>query len=297
MKNFNYTKSFKYFVIAALVIIVAGVAMLGFLGFNKSSDYVGAKEIKISADEVFDNDSTVIKSTAADVFKKNGLTYTSIKQMDENRIVIYEFTSEVSDTVVEDLKKALGEAELTASIKDGITVEKYSTVSYKTFEDSWWLILAAGILLVLAFVYLAFRYKWASAFATLVSSVAYVLLAIALTAITRIPVTTAYASALVFGFVLNLATVVYNLSVMKEYGKNVSTANDASTEFANHAFNSTFLKNIFTLCAVIIAAVALLILGGSFVKYAALAVIVCSVAAVYVTLGLFGGVYAYFKKF
>lgn len=294
MKNFNYVKSFKYFVIIALVIVVAGLAMLGFLNLNKSTDYAGATEIQISASEVFDNDSSVISKTAKDVFSKNGLNYNSVKSMDENRIVIYEFTSAVSDAVVTELENALNSAELSASID--VEVEKFSTVSYKTFEDSWWLILAAGILLVAAFIYLAFRYKWASAFATLVSSLAYVLVAIALTAITRIPVTTAYTSALVFGFVLNLATAVYNLSAMKEYGKNVATANDDASEFANYAFKSNFMKNIFTLCAIIIAAVALLILGGSFVKYAALAIIVCSVAAVYVSVALFGGIYATFKQ-
>lgn len=294
MKTFNYAKNFKYFLIAALVIVVAGMAMLGFLGFNNSSDYADAKEVKITASEVFDKDSAVIKSTAVDVFNKNGLTYTSVKSMDDGRTVIYEFTSSVSDEVMQALTDALNTAELTASVD--VTVEKYDTVAYKTFNDVWTLILAAGILLVATFVYLAFRYKWAAAFATLVSALAYVLVAIALTAITRIPVTTVYASVLSFGFMLALATAVYNISVIKEYGKNVNAANAPVSETVNYAFAANFLKNILTLCVIIVAAVALLILGGSFVKYAALAVIVCAVAACFVTIGLTNGVYAVFKK-
>lgn len=294
MKNFNYAKNFKYFLIAALVIVVAGMAILGFLGFNNSSDYADAKEVKITASEVFDNDSSVIKSTASKVFGENGLKYTSVKSMDESRVVVYEFMSDVSDEVITQLQTALDEADLTASVD--VTVEKFDTVSYKTFEEALWLILAVSILLVVAFVYLAFRYKWAAAFATLVSVIAYVLVAIALTAITRIPVTTAYVSVLTLGFVLSLATVVYNFSIVKEDSKNLGTAGSTPAEFANRAFAAGFLKNILTLGAVILVAIALLILGGAFVKYAALAVIVCSVSAIFVTVGLTGGIFATFKQ-
>ena len=52
MKKFDYMKNFRYFLIAALVVVVAGAFVLGFLGFNKDVQYTEHYEIKIVASDI-----------------------------------------------------------------------------------------------------------------------------------------------------------------------------------------------------------------------------------------------------
>lgn len=289
MKNFNYVAKFKYFVIAALVLVVVGLTVLGIFNFNKSSEYKKAYEVKITASEVFSNDNAVMKNTASKVFAESKVNPTSSKNVDDGRIIIYEFNSAVSEEVIVKLTTALEAADLTPSVD--IEVKGYQTASYKNFTDAWWAILAVAILTVAMMIYIAIRYKWAAAFTSGICVVAYVLLAISLTAITRIPVTTAYVCVLAFGLVLALTMAVYNFTLVKE-----DLAQGTKEEKANRAFKSSFVKTMITLGSAVVIALALIIACSLAVKAIGLQIIICSVAATFTSLCLTNGLYAILKK-
>lgn len=292
MKKFDYMKSFRYFVVVALTLVVIGMVMLGVLGFNSSSDYVPAYEVTCTADESFGNNNSLMKSTASKVFKDNKVNYVSVSDKDDGCIVIYEFKKAVPEKVITDLQSAMDEAFASSTVD--VEVLGRDTVGHKSSAEVWWAVLAVGVLLVLAFFYLVLRYRWAAAFAMLVAVVAEVLVSVALTAITRVPVTTAYLAMAVLGAVMTIMLSVYFFSVIKE-DMRVSGKGTAS-EFVNRAFAGTFMKNMITLGAAVLAVIALLAIGGTAVKFAALQLLVVAISAVFVALGLTGGIYALFKQ-
>ena len=75
MKKFDCVKSFTAALVAALVLIVAGAFVLGFVGFNKDVKYTDHYEVKITAEENFGDNNKTMKDTAEAVFKEDGLRY------------------------------------------------------------------------------------------------------------------------------------------------------------------------------------------------------------------------------
>ena len=56
----NFFKKIKYFFVFALVVLVAGMALLGILGFNQPVDYANNYELHISVDQSTKNEKEVI---------------------------------------------------------------------------------------------------------------------------------------------------------------------------------------------------------------------------------------------
>lgn len=294
MKKFDYKNLFKCFLIAALVIVVAGAFMLGFLGFNKDVQYVDHYEVVITASDIGDADKTV-KDTAEKVFKKEGVdpVYTKSTNDGFDFTLIYLFRNEVPAKVAESMKTEMATVFAESSVE--VDVVHYEAVGYKAFTEMWWALLAAGILLVLAFFYAAIRYKWAAAFSVVLTSVLGAAFALALTAITRVPVTPAYLAVISIAFVFTLAMSLYYMNTVKEDKKNVANADATAAQLAAGAFREVFLKNLVTLIAFVVVVVALLILGTMAVKFVALQIVVAIVSAFFVST-LCGGIYAGLKK-
>ena len=187
MKKFDYMKNFRYFLIAALVVVVAGAFVLGFLGFNKDVQYTEHYEIKIVASDIGGAEKDV-KAVADRVLKQEGAKPVYAKSTNDgfDYTLIYLFRNEVSADVVSKLQSEMDGA---FTIIDVTVDPVYQAAGYETLTEMWWALLAAGILLVLAFFYAAIRYKWAGALAFLFSSLLGAALTVALTALTRVVVT------------------------------------------------------------------------------------------------------------
>lgn len=294
MKKFSFTANFKYFLIATLVIVVAGLAVLGFAGFNRSSDYVSAYEVKITADENFGKNNELIKSTASKVFKDNNVTPVSYKDIDSKCVVIYEFSSAIDADVITKLQAALDTAFASSTVV--LTTEGSTTSVYSSISEVWWVLLAVGIILVLAFFYTVIRYKWAAAFSMLTAVLADILLVIALTAVTRVVVTPVYLSMVLVSVLLTVLFSMYMYSLVKENMKNTANAKMTDSEHAEVATKNAFLKNIITLGATLVIGLAMLIIGTTAIRFAGLQLILAGIAAVFTSVCLTGNIYAVYKN-
>lgn len=292
MKKFDFVKNFKYFAIAAVTVVLIGMIMLGVIGFNASSDYKGGYEVKCEAGETLGDSAEVMKKTADKFFKDNKMRVVSVKNQDEGRILVYEFKNEVAETVKTDLGAAMEAAFEGRTITVEVTTSP--TVAHRSVSDVWWAVLAAGVLLVLAFFYLVLRYRWAAAFAMLAAVVADLLLTVALTALTRVPVTTAYLSVVMLGAALTIMTCVYLFSLIKEDVRLTSNS-DTPENYANRATVKSLLAVTVLFGAVLLAVIAMLAIGGLTVKFTALQILVAAVGAAFVSVGLTGSFYAVFK--
>ena len=290
MKKFDYMKSFKVLLAVALVIIVAGAFVLGFLNFNKDVKYTKHYEIVVQANDIGKAEETV-KDTAEKVFRQEGVNPVYSESTNDNFefTLVYLFRNDVSASVVESLQKEMDSAFQQTTVE--VKVEKNYAEGYFAFTEMWWALLAAGILLVVAFFYAAIRYKWAAAFAFLITSVFGAALTLALTALVRVPVTPAYLAVLAAAFVFTMAMALYFMNTVKEDKKNVANADATAAQLAAEVF----LKNLVTLIAFLVFVVAMLILGTMAVKFVALQIVVAIVSAVFAS-SLCGGFYAGLRK-
>ena len=89
MKKLNFVNLAKYVLIGVLVITVVGLALLGFLGFNTSTEYKGGYQVVIDAEEVIGNQADKIKDASVNAISNLGVKYTSLKQIADGRIVVF----------------------------------------------------------------------------------------------------------------------------------------------------------------------------------------------------------------
>lgn len=296
MKKFDSVKSLKIFAAIALAIIVAGAFILGFFGYNRDVRSAAHCEVKVSAEENFGDVNENMTAAAEAAFAEYGLKYVYKETMDDGRAVLYLFKGEnsVSDEAVASLQSRLDESFSSSTVE--VTAARYGAEGYADLGEMWWALLAAGILFVVAFFYMALRYKWAAAFAFAITAAGGTALAAMLCALTRVVITPAFLAVMAAAFAFSAVFALYFANVVWEDKKNVANESASAAAIVSGAFREVFLKTLATFVAAVILAAGLLLLAPVGAKYAAVQFIVCLACAAAFALFGYGGLYAVFAK-
>ena len=87
LKQADYVKKFKYFIIAPLVFLLAGIILLCAVGFNQGIDFTGGTIVNVYVGDNLENQNVYnqAKQKIDDVLEDNGLT-ASVYQITENNL-------------------------------------------------------------------------------------------------------------------------------------------------------------------------------------------------------------------
>ena len=269
----------KWFVVAVLVILVAGMTMLGVLGFNNAVDHSKSYEVSVSVDQSIDKSKEVLKDASEKYLAEKGVSY-SVQVMDDGAIILYKVGADVTEKV-SGLEKAINDALALNAETQGILAEVVvdEVLGDQTLQDGP-LLLSAGIALVAIFIYLLITERTiASATATVCSAVLTFLVFLSLMAITRLPalpfVEIVSAIAIIISAVLSTSTVVK----YREEIKNATTKVDF-IEVAKKVLKTETSKYLFALITIGVAGVALaafftqyLLIVGAQIIFAGIAVL------------------------
>lgn len=292
ISGLKIVEKMKIWLVALLVLIVAGSVVWGVAGLNKDSSYKGYKQLAVN----------VTSSIAAEDIKKdtekwlddNGVKVVSVKVIDEQSL-IYEVETKMTDDDVKDgLKTALGSYEkyLDKDIPVNFTEAKGSANN----TPALWALLAIGVSLVVLFVYALIRYKWRRALTLVASILLSIYLTICLTAIFRIPVGVNYISAIAFAFVFSGIVSLYYVNKVKALVRSAEYKGAKRIDLANSAVSATLLKTVILAVATIIILVAGVIFSATPVRYVLLSAIVGVVVSTAVVLTVTPTLYAYLGK-
>ncbi len=260
----------KYFVISSLIILVVGMTLLGIFGLNKPIDYSDSYEINVSI--AIDDDSLKqeMKETADKYFEENGIIYASFQSQEDGMSLVYKFTTDQTSKVQE-LKTVL-DAVLSLNPQMGTNevtvVSKYATQG--SLVQPLKILLAYGIAVVAIFVYMLIMNKLASAVAVICSSIASVVMFIAMIALTRIPAVPYFEISAMFAGILGLLLAVSTVGRYREELKNTVANKFSVNEIAEKVAKTESKKYLYILVAIVIASVAvsaffmryMLIIGG-----------------------------------
>lgn len=292
MCKFNFVKNFKYIIIAIMVVIVAGLAVMGFAGFNGSYEYKGGYETRVIAEEAIGDMPDKIQLSAEDYFVQNKINYT-VKKIDEGRIFIFSTAKKITDEQIDALK-----AEVEKATNNIYTIEvvQNEVSTYEVKAGIGKALIAMAILTVVAFVYALIRYRFALALTVIITSICQALLTIALLAITRIVVTPAVVMTTILGFALAIVYALYFASKVKDEGKNVANKGVSVKEIAENATKSSIALVLSILVFVILAVVGIAVLSPNYLVWTAIDLLVSGIAFVVTALGVTGGIYSLLKK-
>ncbi len=246
----DFVKKLRIFLIVALVVLVVGMAMLGFLDVNRAIDDKPSYEMQVSVDQIAGESVSVLESATEKAFSDIGLkpvSYGAQKEKDGS-ILIYKFKSEIANEKITAVKDVV-QAELDAN---NLSVVKADVKVYENYGNKISLglnvILALGIASLVIFVYALIMNKLAGGVAVLSSSVLSMLLFVALMAITRIPAT--------YWSILLGATVAFNaalsLVITTKY-RAVKKADDKLSSIAVCESVNKLLRKVYIVLAVAIA--------------------------------------------
>ena len=88
----KFMAKMKWFIAVTLIVLVAGMAVFGFLGFNNSVDYSESYEINVRLEQNIDADKETMKTTADRFFADKGIKIVSSQMQDDG--MIYKLASE-----------------------------------------------------------------------------------------------------------------------------------------------------------------------------------------------------------
>lgn len=276
--KFSIVNKFKIWIILTLVVIVSGLTVLGFLGFNNATPDKPYYEVTVSVDQDVKSSAQITESSAKDFFNSNNLSYASysVQKTGLNTKFIFKFSNNVSDAI-DGLEEYI-ETQINDAERD-VEVKLYQAESVK--NDNLLKTLLCGLIaLAIIFVVSLISYKLKSALSIIISSILAVVTFIAITALSRIP-TAPFIT--VTTFVSLILSVVLSLLVVNGYSNVEKLSGNEKLscfEIADASVKASLLPIIvFAICLIAISVGICFGLGYSL--FLALQVLVANVCAVY----------------
>ena len=260
------SKKYKLFIVVALIVLVVGMAILGFVGSNQTIDNKFGYEVEISIDQNVGNATDVLKSSADSYFDEKGIDIVkyAYQELDDGETLVYKFNKDVKldkvdlETYIQDkLDTKVVDADKNAITAGTVEVSaEYSSVIGNDNFQFGWLLLSLGLAVVASFVYALFMGKLSGAVATVSSAVLSSLLFVALISIVRLPAYPIFGVAIAISAITSAILSIATVGALREELKN-SNAKFATNELVEKVMKRECKKYLFSAIAVAVASVAL----------------------------------------
>lgn len=277
----SVVSKWKIWLIAVLVIIVAGMTIFGVIGNNQSIQYKEHYELSVSVKDIKDTDKKVFKDAVDKYLGDNDLhdvKYAFSTEEDGGKL-FYVFTDDVSNHV-EGVKNAVK-----AAIPSGYNVETECLVVSPIYtQPNLNIIYVAVIFAVVSFIYLLFLEKIVAALTSLCTSVIGGLLFISLASIIRVPANPylIYVTAGVFALSSAISSIFSHMAKDK-FEKSAEKL--SYSQVADNIANKNLIANVFMNAGFIVAAVAFISVGSMQLKFLGIQLVLASLVITFI--GLF----------
>lgn len=299
LKNYNFVTHTKQFLLASLSIMLIGLLVIIFFGFNLGIDFTGGTVLKVNIGAtleqpgVYENYTSQIET----IVKNNGLTL-SLKQQEgiaEEASIMIRFQDikgyseqemqEVIDTVSEEIVSTLGllEDQVENSQRIG------PSASAALVLNALLAILFATMLIL---GYIAFRFELLSGLAAIGALAHDILIMLAAVAILRIQINSTFIAALItiIGYSINNTIVVFDR--VRENGQKESYKEKSNAEIVDISIKETLTRSINTSLTTLFTISVLAIFSDASIREFILPIIIGLLAGTYSSIFLSAPVWA-----
>jgi preprotein translocase SecF subunit len=290
--KFDFVKNFKWFLFVSLAIILTGIIVVCFAGFNLGIDFTGGTILNIK----FGNEISTTESynqkldEVKDVLNNYGLTVSYNQQQgsgSESVMTIrYQDKKGLTESQMEDLssqvKKDLQEKYNPEGVVGGVTISDASRISPSASVS---LILTAVLSVLVAcdliLIYVAIRFELLSGLCSILGLFHDVAIMCALVAIFRIQINSEFIAAIItiVGYSINNSIIIFDR--IRENKKNDKYATMPVDELANRSISETLLRTINTSLTTLLTIVLIGIIGVPSIKEFIIPIIFGLVAGLY----------------
>ncbi|WP_338823450.1 Protein translocase subunit SecF [Moorella humiferrea] len=266
--NFDFVGRRKWWYALSLLIIIPGLIAMALHRpvLNFGIDFTGGNIIDVQFQQ------PVSAGQVREVLDGLDLGTSSIQATGNNEFLIRtpELNEEQTDRLIGALRDKIGQLDLKRNEKVGATIGRELTI--KGIE-------AMAIAWVLMVIYITIRFEFLSGLAAILALIHDVLVTIGLFAIFRWEVDSTFVAAIltIIGYSINDTIVIFdrireNLRLRRK---------ESIEELVNRSINQSLTRSINTVLTVIIALLALMLLGGETTRTFALAMLIGTVSGAY----------------
>ncbi len=280
MKNNLIQKTvgkWKIWTAVASALLVVGILIAAIFGFNGTVDFKSAKTLTVKCGFVADVED--LKDVCEESFQESGLTPTKVVTATGGDQIIYYFAKDVELTAAADALKTKVES---ANVASMVSVDVHGESFLQGLAEGYVLraAIAVGVFAVLAFAYVALRYRLSMGIVMAAAMLSSVGGTMAIVACTRIPTSASFVYAVAFSVLL---TVVMTLLTFHRLRDNAKDKSDKDMSVEEKTVKAVNLKGVSALAITFTVAAALLVLipGG---RWFALSVWVAVLAATFSSL-------------
>lgn len=291
MKKLDVIKNKKIFLAIAAVFILAGIVSFAIQQLNIDIDFSGGTEIQLNiGKEVTNDDCNKINSIIEEKLGRKYVSSTTKSTADSNMAIIRTGSEELDNDQQTTLLEAIDEAfGIDHSAVECEINSVSATIGSRLLKTA---ILAVIIAIVLMLLYIALRFKFASAIAAIVCLCHDVLIVLAVYSIFQIPVNSNIIAALltILGYSINATIIVFD-----RIRENRARYNDFA-DAVNSSIKETFMRSLNTTITTLFTIGMIYILGVSSIRNFALPIIVGLVAGFFSSVFLSGMLWYSFDK-
>ncbi|MBE7086933.1 MAG: hypothetical protein E7369_01365 [Clostridiales bacterium] len=290
----------KIWLIATLVLIVAGMTIFGIFGFNQTNEYKNSFEVDVSIGVNVSDAGLTVKEASEKFFSDNGLKTTGCATLNEGERYIFKFNAlskdqlkNINDNLKTTVETALAGKNLSSL---SVTVKTGETQPYN-YKAVWSIVLALGLAAVAVLAYYTLLEKFSGALTVLCASAISGVLYISLAALTRVPFEPVGGACLALSILLAGVLSGSIVNKCRELSKNVGNDKKSLFELGDMATKSSIIRFALLLSLIVLFAIVLVIVGSALLKFTAIQIVLASVSAFFTAFTWSGIFWAYFKGF
>lgn len=288
LNNFDIVKHAKGFMIGSASLILVGILVIIFFGFNLGIDFTGGTVLKIKIGSTLENAGVydTYISQIETVLEDNNLSL-SLKQQegtgeDANIIIRFQDIGGYTETEMQevitqvklDLETALSITE--DQIEDSQRIGPSATASLLLNA-----LLAVLFATILILIYIAFRFELLSGLSAIVALIHDVLIMLALVAIFRLQINSAFIAALItiIGYSINDTIVVFDR--VRENRRKESYKERSHADIVNISIRETIVRTLNTSLTTLFTITVLAIISVDTIREFAIPIIFGLIAGTY----------------
>lgn len=313
MTKLSTKKCLLMCLVISLVLIVAGAFLFGFLGFNTDSTTQDYTSVEVADNGYMATDSA-FRSSLEELclgeiegkYAVGNVSYSDFAGTDPHlEFILSEIVGdEEMGTFVEGLESTLstetyGDTGRTYGEIADISVTYHNAVYAAHYEQVWRAAIAAAVVLVLLFAYVAIRFKVGMGVTSLIAAVHDVLLTLAVVALCRIsagaPLVCVAVFAMLFSMFLNLKVFGKMRKDFRLDERKDLSAKDAIELSVRESRKGVFIASILAAAAIVVLAVVGIIAGFDLFSFM-IAALVAVIACTYSSLVLSPTIYTLIKE-
>ncbi|MBQ7924629.1 MAG: hypothetical protein IJ329_04930 [Clostridia bacterium] len=245
-KIFNKTVNKKVSVLTlavAVVLLAAAIIVSVLCGVNYGAGIEDSKTVTVTVNSfVYNNEREALEEVCENVFEEQGISAKYVYRAEmsgDNRELAFVFDADTDDAKLAAAKTAL-KTKLDAEAADEESAISGAIVDVTTSSEAvqnaiassrlWRSAIAVGVFAVLAFIYVAIRYRLSMGFVALSAPIVAAALTTSIVLLTRIPVTNATFYAVLIAAIVAVAFTVMLMNKIRENAKTEAFENaDAET--------------------------------------------------------------------